>query len=114
MRSSHWSFLFSVALLLSFCSAAAAAEPAKPRVIVTTDGEVDDMDSFIRFLLYANEFKIEGLVYSSSQWHYAGDGRGTLFTSQMPGTARRRRVSTTLRHQAMRFSDFSPLSLAVY
>jgi len=34
----------------------------KPRTIVTTDGEIDDVDSFIRMLLYANEFQIEGLV----------------------------------------------------
>src|SRR4030042_577690 len=39
--------------------------PEKPRTIITTDGEVDDMDSFIRMLLYANEFNIESLVYSS-------------------------------------------------
>ncbi|MCJ7812632.1 DUF1593 domain-containing protein [bacterium] len=70
---------------------------AKSRTIVTTDGEVDDMDSFIRFLLYANEFDVEGLVYSSSQWHYAGDGQGTLFTSEMPMTARRYGTRTDLR-----------------
>ncbi|BCB92052.1 nucleoside hydrolase-like domain-containing protein [Phytohabitans suffuscus] len=46
----------------------------KPRIIVTQDGEVDDMDSFIRFLYYANEFDIEGIVYSSSRFHWAGDG----------------------------------------
>jgi len=62
--------------------------PVRPRTIVTTDGEVDDMDSFIRLLLYSNELEIEALVYSSSQWHYKGDGKGTLFTSQMPMTAR--------------------------
>ena len=62
-------------------------ETAKPRVIVTTDGEADDMDSFIRFLLYSNEFDLEGLVYSSSQWHYAGDGLVTLFTSELEMTA---------------------------
>ena len=28
------------------------------RTIVTTDGEIDDVDSFIRMLLYANEFNI--------------------------------------------------------
>ena len=72
-------------------------EKSKPRVIVTTDGEVDDIDSFIRFLLYANEFEIEGLVYSSSQWHYAGDGQGTLFTSEMPNTAQRYGERTDLR-----------------
>ncbi|MEB2776805.1 DUF1593 domain-containing protein [Algoriphagus sp. D3-2-R+10] len=60
--------------------------PAKPRTIVTTDGEIDDVDSFIRMLLYANEFQIEGLIYSSSMWHYKGDGEGTLFTSEMEMT----------------------------
>lgn len=59
----------------------------KARTIITTDGEVDDVDSFIRMLLYANEFEIEGLVYSSSQWHYKGDGKGTEFMSEMPLTA---------------------------
>lgn len=50
------------------------AHDRKPRVIVTQDGEVDDMDSFIRFLYYANEFDIAGIVYSSSRFHWAGDG----------------------------------------
>jgi hypothetical protein len=34
--------------------------------IVITDGKVDHMDDFIRMLLYANEFELEGLVYSTS------------------------------------------------
>jgi len=55
----------------------------KARAIITTDGEVDDIDSYIRMLLLANEFDIEGLIYSSSQWHYSGDGKGTMFTSEM-------------------------------
>ena len=58
----------------------------KPRTIVTTDGEIDDVDSFIRMLLYANEFNIEGLIYSSSMWHYKGDGMGTKFISEMEMT----------------------------
>ncbi|MBC2840277.1 DUF1593 domain-containing protein [Robiginitalea sp. SC105] len=62
------------------------ADASKPRTIVTTDGEIDDVDSFIRLLLYANEFRIEGLVYSSSMWHYKGDGRGTPFVSEMEMT----------------------------
>ncbi len=61
-------------------------ENYKPRTIVTTDGEIDDVDSFIRMLLYANEFNIEGLVISSSMWHYKGDEKGTLFTSEMEMT----------------------------
>ena len=58
----------------------------KPRTIVTTDGELDDVDSFIRMLLYSNEYKVEGLIVSSSQWHYKGDGKGTKFTSEMEMT----------------------------
>ena len=72
-------------------------EPKKPRTIVTTDGEIDDVDSFIRMLLYANEFRIEGLVYSSSMWHYAGDGKGTPFTSEMDMTKRIYGSQTDLR-----------------
>jgi hypothetical protein len=56
----------------------------KTRTIVTSDGEVDDMDSFIRLLLYSNELNIAGMVYSSSEFHYSGDGKGTTFTSNMP------------------------------
>lgn len=76
-------------LLLSSCytEKKLAEEPSKkPRTIVTTDGEIDDVDSFIRMLLYANEFDIQGLVISSSMWHYKGDGKGTLFTSEMDMT----------------------------
>src|SRR5918993_1912905 len=69
----------------------------RARTIVTTDGEVDDQDSFIRLLLYSNEFNIEGLVYSSSQWHYKGDGKGTLFTSEMKNTRERYGSRTNLR-----------------
>ncbi len=38
----------------------------KPRVIVTSDGEIDDVYSMIRFLLYSNEFDIEGLAATTS------------------------------------------------
>lgn len=71
--------------------------PQKPRTIVTTDGEIDDVDSFIRMLLYANEFQIEGLIYSSSMWHYKGDGKGTLFTSEMEMTKTMYGAKTDLR-----------------
>src|SRR5262245_17895255 len=45
----------------------------RPRVIVTTDGEIDDRDSMIRFLLYANEFDVEALIYNSSRFHWLGN-----------------------------------------
>jgi len=93
-------FAFAPALLVSCTTGNAtdgAQDQGKPRVVVTSDGELDDVDSFIRFLLYANEFQVEGLVYSSSEWHYAGDGKGTLFTSEMPFTRQRYGERTDLR-----------------
>ncbi|MFO7934778.1 MAG: DUF1593 domain-containing protein [Bacteroidales bacterium] len=47
-------------------------ENDKPRVIVTSDGEIDDECSMVRFLLYASEFEIEGIITSSSQYHWHG------------------------------------------
>jgi len=48
------------------------AEPEKPRVIVTSDGEIDDECSMVRFLLYTNEWEVEGIITSSSQYHWHG------------------------------------------
>lgn len=77
----------------------------KPRTIVTTDGEIDDVDSFIRMLLYANEFRIEGLVISSSMWHYKGDGKGTLFTSEMEMTKKMYGAIPSLRWPGTEWMD---------
>lgn len=80
-----------------FLQQAHAQGNKKIRTVITTDGEVDDQDSFIRLLMYSNEFHIEGLIYSSSQWHYKGDGKGTKMTSEMPSTAKRYGERTDLR-----------------
>lgn len=48
------------------------AARVRPRVVVTTDGEIDDVCSMVRFLMYANEFQIEGLIHSSSRFHWLG------------------------------------------
>jgi len=85
--------------LFLFVSLAGNAQQVhqKPRTIVTTDGELDDVDSFIRMLLHANEFRIEGLVISSSEWHYKGDGKGTKFISEMEMTKKLYGERTELR-----------------
>jgi hypothetical protein len=50
-------------------SADKAAGP-RPRVVVLTDisNEPDDEQSLIRFLVYANEFEVEGLIATTSVW----------------------------------------------
>jgi len=79
--------------------------PNKARIIVTTDGEIDNIDSFIRMLLYANEFQIEGLIYSSSMWHYKGDGKGTKFVSEMEMTKNLYGEQTDLRWPGVTWMD---------
>ncbi|CEL04964.1 hypothetical protein ASPCAL06086 [Aspergillus calidoustus] len=46
-----------------------AAEP-KPRLFILSDiaNEPDDAQSFVRLMVYANEFQIEGLVATTSIW----------------------------------------------
>jgi hypothetical protein len=61
-------------LLLWLCGGAATAQ--KPRVVVTTDPELDDANSLIRYLLYSADFRTEGLIYASSGFHWKGDGTG--------------------------------------
>jgi len=41
------------------------------------DPELDDQNTVIRYLLYSDQFTTEGLVYSGSGVHWAGDGKGT-------------------------------------
>ena len=44
----------------------------RPRCIITQDAEVDDMNSLIHVLLYSNEADIQGIVQSSSKFHWKG------------------------------------------
>jgi hypothetical protein len=65
-------FLTLLLLATPLCVGSVLAASDKPRVLVTTDGEIDDECSMVRFLLYANEWDIEGIITSSSQYHWQG------------------------------------------
>jgi hypothetical protein len=74
--------LFTISLLLMcLVGNRTAAQPffnqVRPRIVITADPELDDNNSLIRFLLYSSDLKIEGLIYTSSQFHWKGDGKGT-------------------------------------
>lgn len=60
--------LITIVCLLTIPTALPAA--TKSRVIVLTDiaGEPDDQQSLVRFLAYANEFDVEGLIATTSCW----------------------------------------------
>lgn len=44
----------------------------KIRTIITQDAEVDDQNSLRHFLLYANEVELQGIVQTSSRFHWKG------------------------------------------
>jgi len=41
--------------------------------------EQDDLASLIRYMLYTNEFDTQAIIYTSSRFHWAGDGKNTTF-----------------------------------
>jgi len=57
-------------------AAQTAAASSKPRVVLTHDPELDDVNTVIRALLYSTDFNVEGLVYSSASIHFKGDVGG--------------------------------------
>ena len=42
------------------------------RTIITQDGEVDDQNSLRHFLLYSNEVELQGIIQTSSRFHWQG------------------------------------------
>ena len=64
--------LLIVFAALSFSHPIFGSNSGRPRIIATTDGEIDDRCSMVRFLLYANEWDIEGIIISSSKFHWDG------------------------------------------
>jgi hypothetical protein len=57
-------------LCQSLNTSALLSYPSKPRVFILSDisNEPDDQESLTRYLLYANQFQIEGLVATTSTW----------------------------------------------
>ena len=47
-------------------------EKARIRTIITQDAEVDDQNSLRHFLFYANEVEVQGIVQTSSKFHWIG------------------------------------------
>ena len=44
----------------------------KPRVVVMTDGEVDDRCSMVHFLLYTNDLQVDAIIQSNSCFQRKG------------------------------------------
>lgn len=50
----------------------------RPRVLITTDLEVDDMNGILLTLLYATDYDLTGIVWTAGMYHFNGDGEHTL------------------------------------
>lgn len=72
---------------------AAGMASAKPRVLVLTDieNEPDDAMSMVRFLVYANQFDVEGLVATTSIHR----GRGPRQNGSAGSSTPTRKYATT-------------------
>lgn len=55
------------------------------RTIITQDAEVDDQNSLRHFLLYANEVELQGIVQTSSKFHWRGVPGSTAKAIVLPG-----------------------------
>jgi hypothetical protein len=50
----------------------------QPRVLITTDLEVDDMNGILLTLMYANDYDLAGLVWTAGAFHFSGNGTETF------------------------------------
>jgi len=75
-HSARAAYAVAVLTALTICRVDQAAprvayeQTDKPRVIVLTDitNEPDDEESMVRFLVYSNEYDVEGLIATTSVW----------------------------------------------
>ena len=77
-------------LAFAVMTANAPAAPAvkagatlKPRVIATTDGEIDDHSSMFRFLLYASDYDVAGIVEVNSKYQKNGHSKEPWLEKQL-------------------------------
>ena len=88
-------------------TAAGHRDLSKPRTVVTTDMEQDDLASLIRYMFYTNDLDTQGIIYTSGRFHFAGDGKGTLFflpgrEYKTPQTSWRWTGTTTIEHDVLK------------
>lgn len=65
-------------MLLASCGTSTPKQQPgeKARVFITCDPELDDNNSLIRYILFSDNFETEGIVLTSSKFHWKNDGSG--------------------------------------
>ena len=65
-----------VVAVLFFCIISVSlAARVKPRVIATTDGEIDDLSTMVRFLLYSCDYEVAGIIQNNSVFQPSGHSK---------------------------------------
>lgn len=72
-----------IILLFSFGQLIAQQDKARPRVIVMTDGEIDDHSSMIRFLLYTSDVEVLAIIETNSIFQKDGHSKEDWFEKQL-------------------------------
>lgn len=65
-----------------------AVSAAKPKVIVMTDGEIDDHSSMIRFLLYASDMDVQAIIETNSIFQRHGHSDELWYENQLDAYAK--------------------------
>lgn len=65
------------------CTTTTIAQVAKPRVIVMTDGEIDDHSSMIRFLLYTCDVEVCAIIETNSIFQKNGHSDEDWYENQL-------------------------------
>jgi hypothetical protein len=74
--------LLPLLVLSPLCVFAQGAEK-KPRVIVMTDGEIDDHSSMIRFLLYTSDIDLQAIIETNSVYQRSGHSKKDWLEKQL-------------------------------
>lgn len=69
--------------LLIIGTAHGLGQENKPRVIVMTDGEIDDRSSMVRFLLYTNDVELEAIIETNSVYQRNGHSDKDWYEQQV-------------------------------
>lgn len=88
--------LLSFSVLLSPIRVLANDTGKRPRVIVMTDGEIDDHSSMIRFLLYTCDVDLQAIIETNSLFQRHGHSREDWFEKQV--TAYERVYPNLIKH----------------
>ncbi len=75
--------VFILLVVISDGNLIASDQNSKPRIIVMTDGEIDDHSSMIRFILYTCDLDVEAIIETNSIFQRNGHSKEDWYEKQL-------------------------------